>query len=281
MEVAILCNHQKTVDPLKHQETMVRMDDRVRILLQFRALATNQFEESRNFVLIAPSCYLPQIRAIKYQRMKLRQELFAGSKMAELKALDPSIVHPKLTKRELTDEILKEESDLEDEWIEKYEREELWEKKKEKLEKDVEQRRLTAEYEAANPGVKKEEKKKGKGEEDEKEKKKQERKRPLTPEEVAAKRKELDATYAHLRKEAQKGKWLPRDKDAEQKGPRAPAVLIRQLRARKESILKMLAEKDGRESLKEVALGTSKLNYLVSSQCFPNLRNAGVLHASR
>jgi DNA topoisomerase-1 len=110
--VAKLCNHQRAV-PKSHGASMEKMANQVRISLSV------SISFIANFAL--------QIRALKYQRRKLRLGLLT--------------TNPKLKKKH--DVLAEEESDIDDEWIEKYEdetKDKDIEKAKKKFEKDNEKR---------------------------------------------------------------------------------------------------------------------------------------------
>ncbi|CAO3577545.1 unnamed protein product [Absidia cylindrospora] len=102
-EVAVLCNHQRAASK-SHAQQMLKIADR--------------------------------IRAIKYQRRKLRKQLFA---------LDSSI-------KKKRPELAEDESDLDDEWIEAYDAETI-EKEREKVKTrfDKQNDKLKAEGEALQP----------------------------------------------------------------------------------------------------------------------------------
>ncbi|KDQ21875.1 hypothetical protein BOTBODRAFT_50413 [Botryobasidium botryosum FD-172 SS1] len=176
--VAILCNHQKSVSK-NHGTAMENMAQK--------------------------------IRALKYQRMKLRHGLFA--------------LDPKLKKKRKN--LAEDESDIDDEWIVKYEdetRAKEIEKAQKKWEKDNE--KLEAEG-----------------------------KDTLDESVVEAKISKINDEYDRLKEERGTGQ-------AEVKGKKTEENILTNIAKLDERIHTMKIQMVDREEGKEVALGTSKINYL-------------------
>lgn len=180
-QVAILCNHQKTVNK-GFAESYAKFGDK--------------------------------IRAVKYQRMKLRLQLFNLNPKAKKK-------HP---------ELAGDESDLDDDFMERYEEELLkkaLEAAKRKFEKD---------------NVKLEENKE----------------KPLPQSELNDRLKEVKAEFKVLAKERKTRKAEPKKNATEEK-------LLEQIQKLDERIATLKIQLEDRDKLKDVALGTSKINYIVSN----------------
>ncbi|WVQ84420.1 hypothetical protein IAT38_006572 [Cryptococcus sp. DSM 104549] len=177
-EVAILCNHQKSVSK-GFENSFAKAEDK--------------------------------IRALKYQRMKLRLQLFS--------------IDPKLKKKR--PDLAKDESDMEDEFMERHEGE-LLEKALEVAKKkfDAENVKLEAEKE----------KKRTKADLDER-------------------LKEIKAEFKELKKERKSKKIEPKRGATEEK-------LLNQISKMDERIATARVQLEDRDKLKDVALGTSKINYI-------------------
>ncbi|WWC71911.1 uncharacterized protein I206_105870 [Kwoniella pini CBS 10737] len=177
-EVAILCNHQKSV--------------------------SKTYESSKGK-------HEDKIRALKYQRMKLRLQLFS--------------LNPKLKKKQ--PELAEDESDLDDEFCERHEAE-LLEKALDNAQKKFEKDNVKLEEEG--------EKKKDKSE-------------------LNERLKEIKDEFKELKKERKSKKVEPRRAATEEK-------LLEQIGKMDERIATAKVQLGDREKLKDVALGTSKINYI-------------------
>ncbi|KAI8092290.1 uncharacterized protein B0P05DRAFT_525680 [Gilbertella persicaria] len=176
-EVAILCNHQKTASKT-HEQMISKIGDR--------------------------------IRALKYQRMKLRKQLFA--------------LDAKLKKKPEYAEL---ESDLDEEWIVEHEKD-LVEKEKEKIKNRFEKQnaKLAAENQPMLPAA-----------------------------ELQEKLKAADELAKRLKSEHNKQVIEPKSSMTVDK-------LIAQINKIDERISATKNQATDKEENKEIALGTSKLNYI-------------------
>ncbi|OCF38236.1 DNA topoisomerase I [Kwoniella heveanensis CBS 569] len=177
-DVAILCNHQKSV--------------------------------SKNYDVMKGKAE-DKIRALKYQRMKLRLQLFS---------LDPKI-------KKKRPDLAADESDMDDDFMERHEAD-LLEKALENAKKKFEKDNVKLEEEG--------EKKKGKGDLDER-------------------LKEIKAEFKELKKERKSRKVEPRRGVTEEK-------LLEQINKMDERIATAKVQLGDKDKLKDVALGTSKINYI-------------------
>ncbi|CEP17406.1 hypothetical protein [Parasitella parasitica] len=176
-QVAVLCNHQKSASKT-HEQMISKIGDR--------------------------------IKAFKYQRMKLRKQLYA---------LDP--------KQKKKGEFAEPESDLEDEWIVEHEAN-LVEKEKEKIK---------SRFEKQNDKL-------------------IEEKQPRMPQsELKEKLKAADELHDRLKKERKLDKIEP-------KGNMTVEKLANAIRKIDERIAATKNQATDKEENKEIALGTSKLNYI-------------------
>lgn len=176
-EVAVLCNHQKSASKT-HAQMISRISDR--------------------------------IRALKYDRMKFRKQLYA--------------LDPKMKKKA---EYAEPESDLEDEWIEQHE-EDLVEKQREKIKVNFQKQneKLAAENEPA-----------------------------MTVKDLEAKLKVADELADRLKKERKLSKIEPNSKATVEKLMASIEKIDNRIYATKN-------QATDKEENKEIALGTSKLNYI-------------------
>jgi hypothetical protein len=101
-KVAVLCNHQKAVGK-GHQASMEKLGDKVRL---GSSSSLRSHPNGSLLGLMHLAVHLSQVRALKYQRMKLRHQLHH--------------LEPKTKKK---GKYAEDESDLEDEWIESHEEE--------------------------------------------------------------------------------------------------------------------------------------------------------------
>ncbi|WVW86067.1 hypothetical protein I302_108106 [Kwoniella bestiolae CBS 10118] len=177
-EVAILCNHQKSVSK-NYESSKTKHEDK--------------------------------IRALKYQRMKLRLQLFS---------LDPKI-------KKKRPDLAQDESDMDDDFCERHETE-LLEKALDTAQKKFEKDNVKLEEEG--------EKKKDKKDLDER-------------------LKEIKAEFKELKKERKSRKVEPRRAVTEEK-------LLDQISKMDERIATAKVQLRDRDQLKDVALGTSKINYI-------------------
>ncbi|WWC91614.1 uncharacterized protein L201_006560 [Kwoniella dendrophila CBS 6074] len=177
-EVAILCNHQKSVSK-NYEGSKAKHEDK--------------------------------IRALKYQRMKLRLQLFS--------------LDPKMKKKQ--PELAEDESDMDEDFIERHETE-LLEKALDNAQKKHEKDNIKLEEE----GSKKKDKK-----------------------ELDERLKEIKDEFKELKKERKSKKVEPRRGATEEK-------LIEQIGKMDERIATAKVQLGDREKLKDVALGTSKINYI-------------------
>ncbi|WVR07749.1 hypothetical protein IAU60_004792 [Kwoniella sp. DSM 27419] len=177
-DVAILCNHQKSVSKNFDQQKEKAED---------------------------------KIRALKYQRMKLRLQLFS--------------IDPKLRKKR--PDLAADESDMDDDFCEKHEAD-LLEKALETAKKKFDKDNIKAEEEG--------EKKKSKSDLDER-------------------LKEIKDEFKELKKERKTKKVEPRRGATEEK-------LLDQIKKMDERIATAKVQWGDRDKLKDVALGTSKINYI-------------------
>lgn len=176
-EVAILCNHQRSA-PKTHDQMIAKIGDR--------------------------------IRALKYQRMKYRKQLYA--------------LDPKMKKRP---EYADPESDLEEDWIVEHEKD-LVEKEKEKIRKNFEKQneKLAA---AKQPR--------------------------MSSTELKEKLKAAVEMYDRLKKERKLTKIEPKSSMTLEK-------LVTHIQKIDDRISATKNQATDKEENKEVALGTSKLNYI-------------------
>ncbi|WVQ67072.1 uncharacterized protein L199_005265 [Kwoniella botswanensis] len=177
-DVAILCNHQKSVSKTWD---------------------------------VSKTKHEDKIRALKYQRMKLRLQLFS---------LDPKI-------KKKRPDLAEDESDMDEEFCERHE--------KELLEKALD----TAQKKFDKDNVKLEE-------EGEKKKDKKDLEERL---------KEIKEEFKELKKERKSRKVEPRRAATEEK-------LLEQIQKMDERIATAKVQLEDRDKLKDVALGTSKINYI-------------------
>ncbi|WRT70319.1 uncharacterized protein IL334_007317 [Kwoniella shivajii] len=177
-EVAILCNHQKSVSK-NYDTSKAKHEDK--------------------------------IRALKYQRMKLRLQVFS--------------LDPKLKKKR--PDLAEDESDMDEDFFERHETD-LLEKAIDNAKKKFEKENIKAEEEG--------EKKKDKKELDER-------------------LKEIKDEFKELRKERKSKKVEPRRGATEEK-------LLEQITKMDERIATAKVQLEDRDKLKDVALGTSKVNYI-------------------
>ncbi|WVQ73063.1 hypothetical protein IAR50_002626 [Cryptococcus sp. DSM 104548] len=177
-DVAILCNHQKSVSK-GFDSSFAKAEDK--------------------------------LRALKYQRMKLRLQLFA--------------IDPKLKKKHK--ELAEDESDVDDEFIERHE-EELLEKALETAKKKFDTDNIKAEK-------------------DDKPKKKKK--------DLEERLDEIKAEFKELKKERKSKKIEPKRGATEEK-------LLAQISKMDERIATSKVQLRDRANLKDVALGTSKINYI-------------------
>ncbi|WWD19549.1 hypothetical protein CI109_104010 [Kwoniella shandongensis] len=177
-DVAILCNHQKTVSK-GFEASFAKAEDK--------------------------------IRALKYQRMKLRLQLFS---------LDPKI-------KKKRPELAEDESDLDEDFFERHETE-LMEKALDAARKKHEKDNVKLEEEGQS--------KKGKADLDER-------------------LKEIKAEFKELKKERKSKKVEPRKGATDEK-------LLEQIGKMDERIATARVQLEDRDKLKDVALGTSKINYI-------------------
>ncbi|WVR00294.1 hypothetical protein IAU59_007437 [Kwoniella sp. CBS 9459] len=177
-DVAILCNHQKSV--------------------------------SKNYDVMKGKAE-DKIRALKYQRMKLRLQLFS---------LDPKI-------KKKRPDLAADESDMDDDFMERHEAD-LLEKALENAKKKFDKDNVKLEEEG--------EKKKGKTDLDERS-------------------KEIKAEFKELKKERKSRKVEPRRGVTEEK-------LLEQISKMDERIATAKVQLGDKDKLKDVALGTSKINYI-------------------
>ncbi|KAI9307649.1 hypothetical protein BJ944DRAFT_157616, partial [Cunninghamella echinulata] len=176
-EVAVLCNHQRTASK-SHAQQMLKIEDK--------------------------------IRALKYQRMKLRKQLFT---------LDKSIKKKKPELRE-------DESDLDDEWIIEHEKN-LMEKEREKIKTKFEKQNEKLKAEGSSP-------------------------QPIS--ELKEKLKEVDVMEAQLKKERKTGVVEVKSNSTEK--------ILAKIEKIDERISATKNQATDKEENKEVALGTSKMNYI-------------------
>ncbi|TXT11142.1 hypothetical protein VHUM_01893 [Vanrija humicola] len=177
-DVAILCNHQKTV--------------------------SKGFEESK-------AKAEDKIRAVKYQRMKLRLQLFTLNPKAKKK-------HP---------ELADDESDMDDDFIERHE--------------------VALKEKAIDTATKKFEK------DNLKLKEQKEKVKPQS--ELKERLKEIEQEFKELAKERKSRKVEPKASATE-------AKLLEQIAKIDERIATQKVQLGDRDKLKDVALGTSKINYI-------------------
>ncbi|TXT11956.1 uncharacterized protein COLE_02366 [Cutaneotrichosporon oleaginosum] len=177
-DVAILCNHQKTVSKGFH-ESKAKFEDK--------------------------------IRGVKYQRMKLRMQLFS--------------LNPKLKKKR--PELAEDESDMDDEFFERHEVE-LLEKAIEAAGKKFDRENVKLEGEGESKQPKK-----------------------VLDERV----KEIKAEFKVLIKERKTGKAEPKKGATEEK-------LLEQIKKLDDRIATLKIQLQDRDNLKDVALSTSKINYI-------------------
>ncbi|CAO3637079.1 unnamed protein product [Cunninghamella echinulata] len=177
-EVAVLCNHQRTASK-SHAQQMLKIEDK--------------------------------IRALKYQRMKLRKQLFT---------LDKSLKKKKPELRE-------DESDLDDEWIIEHEKS-LMEKERERIKTKFEKQNEKLKAEGASP-------------------------QPIS--ELKEKLKEVDVMEAQLKKERKTGIVEVKSNLTEEK-------ILAKIEKIDERISATKTQATDKEENKEVALGTSKMNYI-------------------
>ncbi|KAL1409936.1 DNA topoisomerase 1 [Vanrija albida] len=177
-DVAILCNHQKTV--------------------------SKGFEESK-------AKAEDKIRAVKYQRMKLRLQLFTLNPKAKKK-------HP---------ELAEDESDMDDDFIERHE--------------------VSLKEKAIDTATKKFEK--------DNLKLKEQKEKPKPQSELKERIKEIEVEFKELAKERKSRKVEPKGNATEEK-------LLEQISKVDERIATQKVQLGDRDKLKDVALGTSKINYI-------------------
>ena len=232
--VAILCNHQKTVNPVQSDKAAARFEERM--------------------------------LAVKYERFKERQRLLTYGSAKELKASYPT---KSFEWAKQWSEILKE-VDISREQIQEHE-ERMINAKKERLQATFDRAELERQYleqvAATVKGESEEVKigkgKKGKkatvkedeGESDEDKKKAGGSKKPKTQAEVNAEKAALDAELKVLEKERKSGK-------SEQGKNVNVASTAKKLLGKITQMDKLLAEQATKEKTSDVSLGTSKLNYI-------------------
>ncbi|KAI8394208.1 uncharacterized protein BYT42DRAFT_488487 [Radiomyces spectabilis] len=177
-EVAVLCNHQRTASKT-HVQQMAKMQNK--------------------------------IRALKYQRMRLRKQLFQ--------------MEPGMKKKR--PDLKQDESDLEDDWIVEHEND-LIEKEREKIKTKFEKQN---EKLAAEGG------------------------KPLPQSDLKDKLKAVDEMEARLKKERKTGAITPKPNMTVDK-------ILTQIEKMDQRINAAKIQATDKEENKEIALGTSKMNYI-------------------
>lgn len=234
--VAILCNHQKTVNPVQSDKAAARFEERM--------------------------------LAIKYERFKERQKILTYGTAKELKAEFTAKAYD-WAKR--WPEIL-EAVDISIDQIKEHE-ERTINAKKERLQATFDRGELEKQYLAEQAkkeikvkGEEEEEEKPAKGKkgkkavkkeesEDEDIKKASSSKKPMNQAEVDTEKKALDAELKTLEKERKSGK-------SEQGKSVNVASAAKKILTKITQIEKLLAEQATKEKTSDVSLGTSKLNYI-------------------
>lgn len=177
-QVAILCNHQKTVSK-GFAESYAKFGDK--------------------------------IRAVKYQRMRLRLQLLQ--------------LNPKLKKKHPY--LAEDESDLDDEFMEQHE-EELLEKALEAAKRKFEKENVKLE---------------------------EQKEKPQSQSDLASRLKDVKAEHKVFAKERKSRKVEPKKNATEDK-------LLEQIGKIDDRIATLKVQLEDRDKLKDVALGTSKINYI-------------------
>lgn len=232
--VAILCNHQKSVNPIQSDKAAARFEERM--------------------------------LAIKYDRFKERQRLLTYGTAKELKAEYTPKAHD-WAKR--WPEIL-EEVDISKEQIKEHE-ERMINAKKERLQTGYDRAELERQYleqqakQEANikregndeKPIKSKKTKKAavKAEDESEDDKKKIVKKPMTQAEVDAEKKSLDVELKLLEKERKTGK-------SEQGKNVNVTSTAKKILGKIAQVEKLMAEQATKEKTSDVALGTSKLNYI-------------------
>jgi DNA topoisomerase-1 len=227
--VAILCNHQKSVNPVQSDKAAARFEER--------------------------------ILAVKYDRFKERQKLLTAGTAKELKAQYPVKTYDWAKHWP----VILEEVDISTEQVAEHE-ERMIAAKKERLQTSFDRAELERQYieqttkkevkdedEDTKPPSKKKSKKVKAEEEEEDDKKNV--KKPMTQAQVDAEKKALDAELKTLQKERKSGV-------SEQGKSVNVASTAKKVLAKVAQMDKLLAEQATKEKTSDVALGTSKLNYI-------------------
>ncbi|KDN49199.1 hypothetical protein K437DRAFT_222391 [Tilletiaria anomala UBC 951] len=221
-QVAILCNHQKTVNAVVHEKSMQRTEEK--------------------------------IFALRYERFKELQKLKNAGKPADLKKQYPAKEHD-WAKHWKT---ILEDVDLDPEEIKAHE-EKMISDKKARIQSSFERAMKEQEYLEGLKKAKKDEgvdkkakgKKKAKNEDDKEE---VVNKSLKSKEQVRDELKALDERLKELEKERKSGRSLAENVNV--------ASCAKKILGKVEAIKKQEAERINKENTKEVALGTSKLNYI-------------------
>jgi DNA topoisomerase I len=221
-QVAILCNHQKTVNAVQHEKTMQRTEEK--------------------------------IFAIKYDRFKELQKLRKAGKPSELKKQYTAKEHDWAKKWN----VILEEVDLDKDEIQAHE-EKMIQDRKNRIIATYERGMREKEYLESQKKAKEEEgggssKPKGKKRKKEEEEEEIQIKGFKTKEQVDAEIKDLDARLKELEQERKSGKSLAENVNV--------ASCAKKILTKVEALKKQDAERANKENLKEVSLGTSKLNYI-------------------
>lgn len=231
--VAILCNHQKSVNPVQSDKAAARFEERM--------------------------------LAVKYDRFKERQKLLTAASAKELKAQ----YSPKTHDWAKQWSSILEEVDITPEQIAEHE-ERMIAAKKERLQTSFDRAELERQYieettkkeikgeddgEDVKPAKKKSKKAAVKQEDESEEDKKPIVKKQLTQAQVDAEKKALDAELKVLQKERKSGL-------SEQGKNVNVASTAKKVLSKIAQMEKLIAEQATKEKTSDVALGTSKLNYI-------------------
>ncbi len=220
-QVAILCNHQKTVNAVAHEKTMQRTEEK--------------------------------IFALKYERFKELQKLKLAGKPAELKKQYTAKEHDWAKQWN----VILEEIQLDVDDIKEHE-ERMIAEKKARIQSTYERGQREKEYlEEQQKAAKKEEgkgKKRAKKEEEEGDDITAQLSKFKTKEQVKEELKALDEKLKELEAERKAKKSLAENVNV--------ASCAKRILSKVEALKKQEAERINKENVKEVSLGTSKLNYI-------------------